>query len=429
MLTNLKESLALRLAIIASLTLLLLIPMAFIRGLITERESTHNQAVHEVAGKWGGHQTISGPFLSIPFQKGASGVEYAHFLPEQLRIDGKVEPNLRYRGLYEVLLFQAELRLSGHFDRPDLATLGIDEETVDWQRATIFLGIEDPKGIKEIIKVNWNAQELISESGLVHKQLVDSGVSLNVPIDSSKTRFDFATRLTFNGSEGLSFTPVGRHTQTTLHSSWPNPSFSGFCLPDSRSVTGEGFDAEWKILQANRAYPQQWVGLSFSPKEATFGVDFIFPVDEYQKTMRTAKYALMFIAITFLACFMIELLNERILHPVQYLLTGFALLLFYTLLLSFSEHLSFGYAYWISCLAIVSIVTAYLAPALQGLKPNLFVAGTLVTLYTYFFIILQMEDFALMTGSIGLFLILSTFMWLTRKLDWFSILSSKPDAS
>jgi inner membrane protein len=422
---NLKKSLALRMAIVAGLTLLLLIPSAFIQNLISERRSTHDQAIVEVSGKWGGHQTIAGPFLSLPFRQSDGQTEYAHFLPEQLEIKGQVEPNLRYRGIYKVLLFQAKLEISGLFRTPAPGLLGIENDQVDWDRANIVIGVSDIRGIKELARIQWNDETYVSESALPHTHLFGTGIGIDVPISREESTYAFKLTLSVNGSKGISFIPAGKETSTKIASGWVNPSFTGLSLPDRREVNDDGFRAEWRFLQTNRSFPQAWAGNAYSLKGSEFGVDLIFPVDEYQKTMRTAKYAIMFISITFLAFFMVELLNRRVLHPVHYLLTGFALLLFYTLLLSFSEHLSFSIAYWIASLAVVALIAFYIVPSLGGPKQTALVSGLLLLLYTFFYVVLQMQDYALIMGSLGLFLILSIVMWLTRKMDWFSILNAK----
>ena len=207
-----------------------------------------------------------------------------------------------------------------------------------------------------------------------------------------------------------------------ISSSWKDPSFIGTFIPDEHEITDDGFTAKWKILHLNRNYPQQWMGGQYKINASTFGVDLLLPVDEYQKTMRTTKYAIMFISLTFLSFFMIELLNKKVLHPIQYLLIGFALLLFYTLLLSLTEHILFKYAYILAAIANVGLITAYTRGVLKHYLQTVLIFAILTILYGYLYVVLQLQDFALLMGSIGLFVILAVVMYLTRKIDWFMIL-------
>jgi inner membrane protein len=215
---------------------------------------------------------------------------------------------------------------------------------------------------------------------------------------------------------------VGKETTVKLSSTWPDPSFVGNFLPAHHETSQEGFDASWKILHLNRNYPQKWTGSNNQVEASTFGVKLLVPVDEYQKNMRTAKYAFMFIGLTFLSFFMIELLNKKLIHPIQYLLIGFSLLVFYTLLLSFSEQMVFKYAYMISSVATIGLITSYTRGVLKDTLQTGIILLILVLLYAYLYIVLQLQDLALMIGSIGLFIILSLVMYLTRKVDWFSTL-------
>jgi inner membrane protein len=223
----------------------------------------------------------------------------------------------------------------------------------------------------------------------------------------------------------LLFSPVGEETTVQLQSEWPNPSFAGSFLPVNREVSSDGFQSEWNVLHLNRNFPQQWKGANKELTSAAFGVDLLLPVDEYRKTMRTAKYAIMFIALTFLTFFMIELLSGKMIHPVQYLLIGFALLIFYTLLLSISEYLVFGIAYLIASAAIILLITVYSYKVLSDGRKTAVVFGVLSLLYGYLYILFQLQDYALLLGSLGLFIVLSLVMYLTRSIDWFEVMGNE----
>ncbi|MBL1215509.1 MAG: cell envelope integrity protein CreD [Ignavibacteriae bacterium] len=430
--TTLKNSIGLRLGIIAVLTLVLLIPALMIQSLISERQVRRDQSIKEVFDKWGNAQTVSGPILSLPFKsfiKSNDGTltfvtKYAHILPANLAVSGNINPEIRYRGIYETVLYNTKLIFEGYFDSGELKSLNIPEQNIMWDEAFVSIGITDMRGIKELIKIRWNESELTANPGIESNDVLTSGVSAPVKIDNKEGLFEFSYSINANGSEGLFFTPLGKETDVNLSSKWNTPSFDGQFLPVKREIDENGFTAEWKILHLNRNYPQKWIGSKYQINASSFGINLLIPVDEYQKTMRTAKYSILFIALTFITFFMIELLNQKTIHPLQYLLIGFALLIFYSLLLAVSEHLLFNYAYLISALMIILLITAYTQSVLKSKLHSLLIAGILVMLYSYLFIILQLQDYALLMGSIGLFIILALVMYLTRKVDWFSIMQT-----
>jgi inner membrane protein len=432
--SKIKNSLGVRVFVIGGISLLLLIPAMMIQGLITERQMTRNAAATEISSKWGARQNLSGPVLSVPFkayyqtEKGEqiTVVKYAHFLPDDFSVQGVMTPEIRNRGIYEAVLYGADLQLKATFPASDFSGLNIPAGDIMWSDAFIAIGLSDMKGINDMVKIGWNNQEFVADPGIESNDIFESGVSVKIPLDPKRSSFDFSTRLNLNGSSSLMFLPIGKESNIRLASAWQNPSFTGNFLPDVREVSTDGFTAEWKILHLNRNYPQKWVGkCQQNILYSAFGVNLLLPVDQYQKTMRTAKYAIMFILLTFLSFFMIELLNNKVLHPFQYLLIGFALVLFYTLLLSLSEHLGFDKAYWLAGAGILILVTGYTKSVLGNKIQTLLIAGVLTVLYGYLYIILQLQDYALLMGSLGLFIILANVMFLTRRVDWFTIL--KPE--
>ena len=205
-----------------------------------------------------------------------------------------------------------------------------------------------------------------------------------------------------------------------LNSDWGDPKFNGAFLPDNHKITEKNFDAHWKVLHLNRNFPQQWHGNQFQVNDAAFGVSLLIPVDHYQKSTRSAKYAIMIIAFTFLVFFFVEVLNKTRIHPIQYFLVGLALIIFYSLLLAISEHLNFNLAYLISSLATISLVVLYAHSIFRKISLSRFTALTLIILYAYVFVILQLQDYALLMGSIGLFVVMAIVMYLSRKIDWYN---------
>ncbi len=440
-----QRSVMLKLFTIGILTLLLLIPANLVENLIREREGTRDQATAEISGKWGAAQTVGGPVLTVPYlrtvtdEKGKTSTEtaYAHLLPETLNVTGSVVPEKRYRGIYVVMLYQARLQLNGTFARPDFSKLGVAESALRWSEAFVNLGVSDMRGIRETVGLTWNGQALDPSPGIVSGDLFAAGISAPVAMPAAGAGpLRFTAKLVLNGSSELNFLPFGKTTTVALTSGWGSPSFTGAFLPDRRNVTGDGFSANWKVLHYNRNYPQQGLG-AFLPKKTTpvydgrvtaeprdetgtFGVRLLLPVDEYQKTTRSAKYASLFVLLTFASFFFVEILNRRRIHPIQYLLVGFAVCLFYVLLLSISEHLTFGWAYLIGSGVVLTMVFLYTLGVFKSLRISLIFNGILALMYAFFYSLLQLEDYALLLGSLGLALILGVVMYLTRHIDWYN---------
>lgn len=431
----LKTSVILKMFIVAALTLLLLVPAIFVESLISERMSRRNAATLEVSQSWGGIQTLIGPILSIPFKeysKNENGVvsftiRNAHFLPSSLQIKGALNPDIRYRGIYEIALYHSQFAVSGQFLAPDLGKLRISPENVLWNDAFITFGISDLKGIRDSITLDWDAAPYSSEPGVLSDEVLTAGITFKPHFDKAQTSHSFSFRLSLNGSSEVRFVPVGEMTEVILDCPWGHPSFVGSFLPHTRNIKTDSFHAEWHVLNLNRNFPQAWIGARYKVLDSSFGASLFLPVDEYQKTSRSVKYALLFIALTFTSFFLSELITKTIFHPIQYALIGFALILFYVLLLSISEHMRFNTAYFFSSLGVILLVTIY--AFWISAKKNIAVVIFLVlaALYGFLFVTLQLQDYALLLGSIGLFVVLFIIMYLTRKIDWFSL--SRPQQS
>lgn len=442
---NLKTNIYFKIIAIVFIVLLLLIPAVMIRGLINEREYRQKEAINEVSSKWANQQTIKGPFVSIPYykyvkekkNKNIKGKtvqeveekvirikEYIHLLPTELDVEGEIFPEKRYRGLYEVVVYQSQLKLSGSFKRMALETLNIPEKDILFHNAEFVLGIDDLRGIKDGVELQWNEQKIPFNSGSSSQDIVASGINAVVKLNpKDSTSYNFSLNLSLKGSQLLYFTPVGKTTDVTMASKWSNPSFNGAFLPDEREVTESGFTAHWNVLHLNRNYPQVWTTSDsyFSVNDSEFGVDLLLPVDSYQKSYRSAKYAILFIGLTFLVFFFIEVMNKIFIHPVQYILVGVALLVFYTLLLSISEYINYNWAFLVSAVATLLLISGYVFAILKSRKLTLFIVGLLAVLYLFIFVIIQLQDYALLVGSVGLFLILASVMYFSRKIDWYSL--------
>jgi inner membrane protein len=424
-----KYAAILKVASIGILILILLIPASMIQSLIREREMRQDEAINEINNIWGHEQTITGPILTIPYfeyykndkDELTKTTSYAHFLPQNLSIDANIDPEKRYRGIFEVVVYESQIHLSGNFSFPDISALNINNNDVNWDKAFFSIGIPDLRGIQDNITMQVNNENIDFNPGLDSRDIISSGIHAYINLNKEVAEYEFDVEIKLNGSGNLSFTPVGKETNVTVTSNWTDPSFNGSFLPDNREIKSDGFNATWKVLHLNRNYPQQWKNNNFNVQNSTFGVSLLLPVDTYQKSMRSAKYAVMFIALTFLIFFFIEILNKKRIHPIQYTLVGLALIIFYVLLLSLSEHIGFAYAYIIASIAIVSLVTYYSHSFFKEKKLTAIMFLLLIILYYYIYFILQLQDYALLMGSLGLFVVLAIVMYLSRKIDWDSI--------
>ena len=424
-----KNSISLKLVLIVLLSLLLLIPTIFIKKLIDERQGRRNEAIIEVTSKWGQPQTLFAPVIMVPYEKYektsantfVTRKYYMHILPDSLEITGTVSPEVRKRGIYKVTLYSADMNLNATFGKDIFTDWPEIPDKILWQEAILTVGVSDLKGLGEISKIEWNHKNMDVEGGIPFPGDVSTGFYVPVFIYPDKEN-EFHLHFTLKGSESLNFIPAGKSTRVNLSSDWTSPSFTGSTLPDKHKVSDKGFDAEWNVLHITRPFPQKWSNISYSYQiaESGFGVNFFIPVDIYQKTTRSVKYALLFIGLTFLAIFFIEVMSKKRIHAIQYLLTGAALVIFYSLLLSISEQLPFGWAYLIASVGILALIASHIHALFKKRSYTLVTLGILAALYGFLFAILHISDLALLLGNIGLFIILAIVMFFSRKIDWYN---------
>ncbi|MDB4324470.1 cell envelope integrity protein CreD [Crocinitomicaceae bacterium] len=422
-----------KMGMIVILILLLLIPAVMVQGLIHERMSRQDEAVFEVSSKHAGQQSIMGPVLTIPFDKvrqlkrengtykSVKDRHYFHILPEDLTIDGSIKPEKRKRGIFEVVVYGSKLKVNGSFNNYNFDDYGLSAENLLLDKAFFTIGISDLKGVRDQVKIKINDSTIMSNPGVISNDFVASGLHIRYPLSDLPGNLEFNFDLSLNGSESIMFTPIGKVTNVTLISPWVDPSFDGSFLPKKRKIDKNGFKANWKVLHLNRNYPQSWVNSQHHASESEFGVNLKLPVDVYQKSMRVAKYAILFIVLTYLVFFFVELLNRILIHPIQYILVGIALVLFYLLMLAFSEQMYFDLAYVLAATMTISLVLFYCKSILKSWALAGMTATILAILYSFIFIIIQMQDLALLFGSLGIFLILGVTMYFSRKIDWFSL--------
>lgn len=410
------------------LILVMLIPAALVTDLVRERSTRRTQVIDEVSGKWAGGQTVTGPILMVPYSDYVKTIDgktiektgMAYLLPDELHINSKMQPREKKRSLYSVLLYRSDINLTGKFNTTPLQTLQIPAEAIRWQDARIVLNVSDVRGIEDMVKLNWNGTQTALDAGLPPNDLLKEGLSAPVAV-TAQTEAAFSVNISTKGSDRLYFTPLGKTTEADIAADWNGPAFDGAYLPLSSDINDKQFKAHWKILPLSRTYPQYWKDQSQDLAKAAFGVKLIQPVDGYSKTDRSVKYAILFIALTFTFFFFLEILQKRMVHPLQYILVGIALIIFYTLLLSISEYTDFNIAYAIASASTITLIGLYAWSMFKSSKTALGFTGALSALYGFIFVLIRSEDYALLFGSVGLFIIVAIIMYYSRKVDWYGI--------
>ena len=434
-----------KILLIGFLVLLLQVPIAHIRGVIRERQQTRNEAVADVTSKWGGNQSVIGPSVVVPYtrhwtERDAEGknvprseLAHATFLPETLKITGAIQSEVRRRGIFEIPVYRMDITLTGRFFRPDLSEWGVVSEDILWDRAYLSITIADVKALAKQPALSWNGTslEFLPSAG----EFATNQQGIHAKLDGRMTggEFDFSFPLELKGSFGAYFAPFGRDTEVVLNSNWEAPSFQGAWLPEYQVTEDGGFTANWNLSFLGRNYPQSWRSGSTNPEGAIqaslFGVDLIYPVDAYRMADRSVKYQVLFLSLTFLTLWLFEVLAGIRLHSVQYLLVGTAMCLFYLLELSLAEHLGFAVAYALASLAVIGLITAYSVSALRTTQRASVVGMMVTALYLYLYTLLMSQDYALLAGSIGMFVLLAATMFLTRNVDWYSLSGSRKEGT
>lgn len=441
-----------KIALVAVVMLLLQIPIETIRGLVSERQQRRNGVIAEIARGTAEAQRIAGPVLYVPWtrrsvettttkddggrERSVSRERIEHgqvaFLPEALSVEGSIELQEKHRSLYKAHLYTLHAVLRGRFSLP--AGLGLPQGggTLVFGKARLVLGIQDPRGIRDGVQLEWDGGPLPLRPGGIDAAGLANGVhaelgSLEASGSKTASSHDFRIVLPLVGTERLELVPVGAVTTVSLASKWPHPGFGGRILPDAGTrVSGDGFSAQWRtshfatnLAQLHERCVRSRQCDAFN--QHTLALSFVQPVDLYQTVERAVKYGILFIGLTFAAFFLFEVLQRRALHPVQYALVGFALALFFLLLIALAEHLGFALAYAIAASACVALNGYYVAHALQSARRGAAFGAALAALYGLLYVILRAEDHALLMGSVLVFACLALAMIATRRVDWYAI--------
>ncbi|MDR1192314.1 MAG: cell envelope integrity protein CreD [Verrucomicrobiales bacterium] len=434
-----------KLAVIGVLLLLFLIPLTMEHSQLSERLGLRNKAVNDIAAGWGQSQRITGPVLKVPFrarvtvtrQEKIDGknrevkeesltVRHAYFLPRTLTVSGSIAPQILKRGIYEAVLWRADCEFSGDFDLSAWPELKIDAKDMLWNEAVLCVTVSDLRGARKTITLKFGGADSeflpgsdLGSAGGIHAPVKFSNAGTGVWPAGVRVPFEF--KLALNGSGELAFAPVGRETKVRLASPWPDPKFSGQFLPTTREVTPGGFTAAWELSHYGRNYPQQWSGGESLQRiyDPTLNVSLLAPVDSYRSVERAVKYAVLFITLLFTAYFLFEVVARLRIHPFQYILVGAAICVFYLGILSLSELLAFGWAYLLSAAATWLMLTLYTLSVLKTGRRTLTVAALLAFILAFLYTVLQLQDYALLFGTLLLFAALAAVMFTTRKVDWY----------
>ena len=435
-----NRRLNIKIATVLGLVVLLLVPLGMIRGLVDERAQRRDETVTGIVDSFSREQLLAGPLIVVPWQRTVRDTATAqgngekrvveriesgrlHFLPERFAFDARLATEVRERGIYRALLYRTQGTLKGSFHVP--ADFGLGSEAARYRFGTpwIAIGVGDIRGIGNVPELRINGRSLPFRPGTLTPPLREG---IHAPLDGvdvAGSTLEFEVGLTLAGSRSLRVVPVGRETTATLTGDWPHPGFGGNLLPVDRTVRGDGFDARWstsffatdmeKVLRDCVAEPDC---TGFRGK--AFGVELVDPVDQYLKSERALKYALLFVGLAFAGFFLFEVLKRVDLNPVQYTLVGLALAVFYLLLLSLSEHIGFAAAYAVSATACVALIGSYVGAILGGARRGAGFAGALAGLYALLYGLLGSEDYALLMGSVLVFALLAAVMIFTRRVDW-----------
>jgi inner membrane protein len=423
------NSYSVKMILVSFLAIVLLIPSFMIQEVIQERMDLHDKVKKELHDQWGGQQVLAGPVLNVPYTLNVvnehqqvngkhSGV--AHFLPETLTAEGVLNPETRQRGIYKVVVYESKLKLKAVFASPDVYRLDLQDAVYDWDAAYFTLGITDLRGIRNLPEPLINGQAFEVEPGVADTDLFQQGITLRAPGIDLREATTFEMALNINGSGDFSVEPLGKTSSIKLQSAWSEPGFTGAFLPADRNIGKDGFTAAWEVNHLNRNYPQQWPDAKFKTQASKLGVSLLIPVDHYQKSMRSAKYAILFIALNFIVFIFFELKSKIRIHPFQYTLVALALLLFYALLTSIGEQIGFNLAYLIAATAVTLLIAWYTQSIAKNKKLLAWMIVLQSGLYLFLYAILQMEEYALLTGSIGLFVILAILMRASKKVKWYA---------
>lgn len=420
------------------IVVVLLVGIGMISSLINERMYLKSSVEEDIAKSSVRSQTLAGPVITVPYSVTTydsdrkvyvRSDDALYFFPDQLNIAGDLTTEERYRGIYKANLYTFKGQLTGQFTLPK--NLGLKDSTNNYEigEPYIAMRVSDIRGIGNTTEMKLNGSKM-TLSPLSARGYLSEGVKsslTNVDLQNGGV-IKFDINLELMGTSRLNFLSAGKETTVKLNGIWPHPSFIGNALPKERTVGDQSFQAIWEVNQFSNITPAALMSCWQTSESycetnniTNFGVDLVDPVDHYRKSDRAVKYAILFIGLTFAGFFVFEVMRGMNIHAMQYALVGFALVLFFLLLISLSEHIGFLLAYWIASISCIGLITYYMHSVLRDKKLSLSFAGLLALLYITLYILLNGEEYSLLLGSILLFLAISATMILTRNVDWYAL--------
>lgn len=442
-----------KLGVLLAMMVLLWIPLSLVDGLVRERQGRQQVVTAEIGQTWGGRQTITGPILVVPYLftviervagEDTRVTRTGHFyvLPEHLRITARVAPELRYRGIFKAPVYRADLGFRGRFAPPDLRELGLEASEPQWDKAVLAFSASDLRGVPNPPRLDWAGTDIEFRPGTTVEGLLPNGLHGRLPpLNATRSILEFAFDVSLAGGTAIAFTPAAKMTEVTVSSSWNDPSFGGAYLPHERSIAQDGFTAAWRVTNLAHGFPLTWSDSSGAARivsqaegerlfaASRFEVTLAMPVSFYQQVERSVKYGLMFIAIVMAAMFLFERAARQEFHLLQYGLVGLALCLFFLMLLALAEVLGFASAYALAAASSTLLISWYVAAVLQQWRRGATLAAVLAGTYAELFVILQLEEWALLAGALTLFATLFALMYATRRFDWLTPELRAPDAA
>ena len=435
-----SRSMGVKLIVVCGLALLMTIPAFFVGGLVDDRTKMAADVIREISGHVGGQQTFLGPTLAIPYtippQSQGHVAKQGMYLVFPARASAviKTVTEERRRSLFKVPVFQADLKLDAAFDLagvPAAAPLGTE---LDWSRAEIVVGLSDARGaLADAVLTTGGRSSTFVPAAIAESISMgsDQGQHINLTLFGAKSeglanpnaQFNVSTALRFSGAQRIAMLAYGKTTHLSLQGDWPSPGFDGGFLPTSRSVSPNGFSADWSIPFIARGVRAEGTGDSVNGLEATaLGVSFIEVADPYQSVNRSLKYVLLFLGLLFLSYFIFEVTTGKRVHPAQYLLVGIAQIIFYLLLLSLAERIGFDLGFLVAGAATVILLSANAGWIFRSRIQGIRALAIFTLLYGLIYMLLRLEDNALLVGAIASFAAVAGAMYFTRLIDWYSSL-------
>lgn len=450
-----NKTLLIKTGVIVVIGIILLLVLESVSGTIWERKEFQGVAKHSVARSWTAAQNVFGPVLVVPYLIKWDAEEWSengkqkvvrhkiregkkYILPIATHLKARIDTDIRYQGIYQFPVYATDLNISGSFTSDSIAekikvSLPSQNAVLTYNQPYLAVAVSDARGINSVPLLNWGAEEYAFKAGSqlpfmdrgIHAILPKKLFQSNKKYEDKNQEFPFSLKLSLRGMDDIKFYPTALNYKLSLNSPWPHPKFKGDFLPLSRSVSGQGFDAKWEVSSFASNMEEKIVLCEASQCDSvisgSFGVEFIEPVNVYLQSERSLKYAFLFIVLIFIAFFLFEILKKLPIHPIQYGLVGLAIALFYLLLLSLSEHISFLLSYCIAALASVILISFYLVNVLRSIKTAVIFGGLLILLYFTLYVIVSAEDLALLMGSALVFIVLAVVMLTTRNIDWYQV--------